>query len=71
MDNPEVALKLKKFDPSRSSVLLTMKVSTLCTVVYSTVVYVVVHSKFDPIVKYGWIALSTIYTCTNADTIMN
>ena len=37
MDNPEVALKLKKFDPSRSSVLLTMKVSTLCTVVYSSV----------------------------------
>ena len=35
MDNPEVALKLKKFDPSRSSVLLTMKVSTLCTVVYT------------------------------------
>jgi hypothetical protein len=27
MENPEVAQKLKKFDPSRSSVLLTMKVS--------------------------------------------
>jgi hypothetical protein len=27
MENPEVAQKMKKFDPSRSSVLLTMKVS--------------------------------------------